>query len=135
MVTIHVKYKSMNSKRKATLALAQAVAYFTKNNESVFIPFSDTDKYDLIVDRKGILIRVQCKYSNYKEPSGAFIVDLTTFGGYREKTYHTKYKDGDFDFLFVFCGDHTKYLIPVGKVLGKSHISIGVKSWNEFKIN
>lgn len=123
----------MNSRRKGSIAVAEAIAYFINKGLTVLVPIADCDKYDLGIDLEGKINRVQCKYSNYKEPSGAFIVDLTTFGGYREKTYHTKYKDGDFDLLFIYCGNRDKYLIPAEKILGKSHISIGVKSWNEFK--
>jgi hypothetical protein len=124
----------MNTKKKGTAALAEAVAYFTGNTESVFIPFSDTDKYDLVVDNKGILNRIQCKYSDDKEKSGGYIVDLRTFGGYREKTYHTKYLKEDFDFLFVLCGNGNRYLIPRYKIDNKSIIVLGIKSWSEYKI-
>jgi hypothetical protein len=124
----------MNTKKKGTAALAEAVAYFTGNTESVFIPFSDTDKYDLVVDNKGILNRIQCKYSDDKEKSGGYIVDLRTFGGYREKTYHTKYLKEDFDFLFVLCGNGNRYLIPRDKIDNKSIIVLGIKSWSEYKI-
>ena len=123
----------MNSKRKGSLAIAEAIVFFVNNNYSVFIPVSDCDKYDLVVDREGILNRVQCKYSNDIGPGGGYIVDLRTFGGYREKTYHTKYKDGDFDLLFIYCGNKTRYLIPAEKVQKRSQIMIGNKSWNEYK--
>ncbi|PIP74431.1 MAG: hypothetical protein CO135_00900 [Candidatus Levybacteria bacterium CG_4_9_14_3_um_filter_35_16] len=123
----------VNTKRKGSLAVGEAIAYFTKNENSVLIPVSDCDKYDLAIDRDGIIKRIQCKYSNDNEPSGAFIVDLRTFGGYREKTYYAKYLKDDFDLLFVYCSNGDKYLIPMEKILGKSHLALGVKSWNEYK--
>ncbi len=125
----------MNSKRKGSLAVGEAIAYFANQGITVLIPITDCDKYDLAVDHKGALKRVQCKYSNDRERSGSFIVDLRTFGGYREKTYHTKYLDGDFDLLFIYCSNGNKYLIPVEKVRGKSQLAVGIKSWNEFKLN
>ena len=123
----------MNSKRKGTIAVGEAISHFITNGITVLIPISDCDKYDLAVDQNGIIKRVQCKYSSDQEPSGAFSVDLRTFGGYREKTYHTKYLKEDFDLLFVFCSDGHRYLIPVDKIIGNSQIALGVKSWNEYK--
>ena len=76
----------MNTKRKGSLAVGEAISYFVKNKMSVLIPISDCDKYDLAVDQKNGIKRIQCKYSDDKAPSGAFIVDLRTFGGYRQKT-------------------------------------------------
>ncbi|MDP3941140.1 MAG: group I intron-associated PD-(D/E)XK endonuclease [bacterium] len=123
----------MNSKRKGSLAVGEAVAYFVRNGTTVLIPVSDCDKYDLAIDQQGSIKRVQCKYSNDRERSGAFIVDLRTFGGYREKTYHTKYLKDDFDLLFIYCTDGTKYLIPAEKIVGKSQMAVGAKSWNDYK--
>ena len=123
----------MNTKRKGSLAVGVAIAHFLSKGVTVLIPISDSDKYDLAVDQKGVIKRIQCKYSNDQERSGAFIVDLRTFGGYREKTYHTKYLKNDFDCLFIYCSNEDKYLIPAEKVWDKSQLAVGKKSWNEFK--
>jgi hypothetical protein len=123
----------VNTKRKGSLAVGEAIAYFIANGATVLLPVSDCDKYDLAADQTGKIKRVQCKYSDDKEPSGAYIVDLRTFGGYRGKTYHTKYLQEDFDLLFVFCSNGDRYLIPVEKVIGRSHLAVGVKSWKEYK--
>ena len=127
----------MNSKRKGNLAVGEAIAYFISKGMTVLIPVSDCDKYDLVIDDgnggRG-LKKIQCKYSSSQEPSGAYIVDLSTYGGYKTKTYHIRYKQGDFDFLFIYCSNKEKYLIPVRKVLGKSKISVGKKSWKEYII-
>ena len=124
----------LNSKRKGSIAVGEAINYFLQNSESVFAPISDCDKYDLVVDKNGTLKRVQCKYSNDRAQSGGFIVDLRTFGGYREKTYHNKYLKDDFDWLFIFCSDGSKYLIPSEDVWARSQIVLGAKSWNKFKL-
>lgn len=123
----------LNSKKKGSLAIGEAIAYFTNKNHSVFIPVSDCDKYDLVINENGTFKKIQCKYSNDKANSGGFIVDLRTFGGYRDKTYHNKYIEEDFDYLFVSCSDKTKYLIPIEKIISRSQLVLGGKSWNDFK--
>ena len=126
--------RSMNSKRKGSLAVGEAIAHFVGEGITVLLPVSDCDKYDLVIDDGGVFKRVQCKYSSGKESSGAYIVYLYTYGGYRKKTYHIKYKGGDFDLLFVYCSNNEKYLIPAEKVIGKSKLSVGQKSWREYLI-
>ena len=123
----------LNSKKKGSLAVGEAIAYFSKKNYSVFIPISDCDKYDLVIDEKGTFKKIQCKYSNDKANSGGYIVDLRTFGGYRNKTYHNKYLKDDFNYLFVFCSNDAKYLIPIEKIIKHSQLILGGKSWNEYK--
>jgi hypothetical protein len=122
----------VNSKHKGSLAVGAAIGYFAEKGITVLLPIADYEKYDLAIDDKGTIKKVQCKYTNDTEDSGAFIVDLRTFGGYRDKTYYLKYKKDDFDLLFILCGNGKKYLIPAEKVLSRSHISIGIKSWNEY---
>src|SRR5258706_9656666 len=123
----------MNTKRKGSLAVGEAIAYFIARGTTVLLPVADCDKYDLAIDESNSLKKVQCKYSSDQEKSGAYIIDLRTFGGYREKTYYTKYKNGDFDFLFVYCSNGEKYIIPEEKVIHKVKIALGNKSWNEYK--
>ena len=123
----------MNSKRKGSFAVGESIAYFIGKGYTVLLPISDCDKYDVAFDQEGVIKRVQCKYSSDKEKSGAFIVELRTFGGYKQKTYHTKYLKDDFDYLFIFCSNRDKYVIPAEELIGKSHIAVGIKSWNEYR--
>jgi hypothetical protein len=122
----------VNSKRKGSIAVGEAVAYFIAKGMTVLVSISDCDKYDLVIDDNRVLKKIQCKYSSSQEPSGAYIVDLSTYGGYRDKTYHVKYNEGDFDLLFVYCKNKEKYLIPAKDVIGKSKISVGKKSWRQY---
>lgn len=115
------------------MAIGAAIGYFSEKNIPVLLPVVDCEKYDLAIESDGIIRKVQCKYTSLIEPSGAYNVDLRTFGGYREKTYFVRYKKGDFDLLFVYCGNGDKYLIPAEKVITKAQIAVGSKSWKEFK--
>ena len=124
----------VNSKRKGSFAVGEAIAHFIGLGNTVLLPVSDCDKYDLAVESQGDIQRVQCKYSDDKEASGAYIVELRTFGGYRDKTRHIKYIKDDFDYLFVYCSNKEKYLIPAEEVIGKSKLSVGKKSWRQYLI-
>lgn len=123
----------MNSKRKGALAISQAITYFIEQGFTPLLPVVDCDKYDLVVDNDG-LHKIQCKYTTVRKNTKSYEVNLRTFGGYRKKTYHTKYIKGDFDFLFIYCNNKEKYLIPVDKIIGLSTITVGGNKWNEYKI-
>ena len=123
----------MNTRRKGSLAIGAAINHFTSKGMTVLLPIADCDLYDLVIGHDGVLEKIQCKYTDYKQPNGGYNIDLRTFGGYRKKTYHLRYKNGDFDFLFIYCGNGQKYLIPEEKVIDKSHIVVGSRSWNEYK--
>lgn len=127
----------MNSKRKGSIAIAEAIKYFTEKGQAVFIPVSDCDKYDIVVD-DGTLKKVQCKFTNKKENSNSYRVSLWTYGGYREKVKSTFYKQGDFDLLFIVTGNHNIFLIPEIDVIGKSQITISTSPtspWRKYCVN
>ena len=49
------------NKQKENCGLGMAIAYFSTNGYTVSIPLNDTQDYDLIVEKNGILQRVQVK--------------------------------------------------------------------------
>jgi hypothetical protein len=49
----------VNSKRKGTLAVGEAIAYFIAKEETVLISISDCNKYDLVINKDGIFKRIQ----------------------------------------------------------------------------
>lgn len=51
----------MDSKRKGSIAVGQAVAHFIAQGISVLIPISDCDKYNLAVDLDNVIRKIQCK--------------------------------------------------------------------------
>jgi hypothetical protein len=122
----------LSTKRKGAIAVAHAITYFIEKGLTPSLPVVDCDKYDLIVDN-GSLKRVQCKYTNEKANANSYVVDLRTFGGYREKVYDITYDDTDFDELFVYCSNGLSYLIPIDKVCNKTTITVG-KAWEQYRV-
>ena len=91
--------------------LSCAIAYFGSNGYTVSIPLNDTQDYDLIVDMKGMLKRVQVKATNYKGTNNSYTVPLRTISGTTRKVCKTV-KDTEVDLLFCLCGDGSMFLIP-----------------------
>lgn len=116
-----------NTKAQGTVGLGEAIAWFSRNRYNVSLPISDTQRYDLIVEKNSILERVEVKTSCYKAPSGNYEVVLKTCGGNRSaKDRITYFSANDSDILFILVGDGTKYLIP-SKNANKSNITLGEK--------
>ena len=104
-----------SNKEKGNAGLAIAIAYFGANGYTVSIPLNDTQDYDLIVDKDGIIERVQVKATGNKSKSGAYSCDLRSKGGTNGKQYKTV-RDTKIDKLFVFTGDFLMYLIPFNMI-------------------
>ena len=92
------------TQRKGDRATAHALATFTAMGFDVSVPFTESARYDLIVDRAGDLFRVQCKYSSSIDVNLRSI--HSNSGGYVVK----RTKQGDYDWLYVLRPDGCEYL-------------------------
>ena len=123
----------MNTKKQGDVGLGAAIAYFTKQGFTVAIPLTDSQDYDLIVDRVSFLQRVQVKHTTYKR-GGKFLFSLTVKGGNRSGTGKIKKFDvSKVDVVFVVTGDGDMYCIPVTSLGGYSGISL-YQYYDQFKV-
>jgi PD-(D/E)XK endonuclease len=95
------------TQRKGDIATTRAIATFTAMGFDVSIPVTESAAYDLVVDDREGLHRVQCKYCG----SARGRVDLrrihTNSGGYVVKLV----QQDAYDWLYVLCHDGREYLI------------------------
>jgi hypothetical protein len=118
-----------NNKQKGNLAVASAIKHFVSAGYTVSIPLTDTARYDLVVERDGTFLAVQCKYAGYEGHPGVFSVPLYVCGGNRSAgNRRLRYREGDFDLLFVLCANSRMYVIPFEEVAGQTTINIGRES-------
>ena len=99
------------NKEKGNAGLSLAIAYFGSNGYTVSLPLNDTQDYDIIVDKNGILQKVQCKATNQKKENGNYELSLCSCGGTKGKIYKTVI-DTDIDLIFALRGDGVMYVIP-----------------------
>lgn len=104
----------MNSKRIGNITEMSVALAFQKLDIPVAIPFGDCERYDLIVDIKNKLYRVQCKTSSYYRGDTSRISfncrSTSTLNG---KVVHHSYTSEEIDFFATIWEDKC-YLIPVG---------------------
>ena len=111
------------NREKGISCLGIAIAYFTTNGYVVSIPLNDTQDYDLVIEKDGILKTVQVKSTNCKTKYGNYQVALKSCGGTKGRTYKTLI-DTKIDFLFVLNEKSEMYLIPKNKIFNKSTLNL-----------
>ena len=103
----------MNTKQIGDLSVAAAIQEFIKLGKSVSIPFGDRDRYDLIVDDGGTLLKVQVK-TGWKERNHIrFSAKSVTTknGNWSHKTYK-----GQIDAFVVYYPPLNKlYKVPIDR--------------------
>ena len=87
---------------------AMILARFLSKGEIVSIPFGNNQRYDLLLDRNGSFVRVQCKTGRIRKNTVKFNC-CSTSGGKSKKNYK-----GQADLFAVYCPDNNSvYLVPV----------------------
>ncbi len=98
------------TQRKGDVAVAQAIATFTKKGYDVALPLTESAPYDIIVDtnkKQGVsLFRVQVRFSNSGE------VDLRRVHSNSKGYVVKKTKKNAYDWLYVLTGNNEEFLIP-----------------------
>lgn len=122
-----------NSKKQGDAGLGVAIGYFCAKGVTVSLPLTDSQDYDLIIDEDGLLKKVQVKTTNYKYGGKYWNFNLSVKGGNQSFGTIKKFDNTKVDYVFVLCGDGTKYLIPSIDIKAKNNLSL-YSPWDKFKI-
>jgi len=93
------------TQHKGDLAVAQAIATFTRLGHDVALPITESAAYDIIVDHKNSLKRVQVRFSSSKD------VELRRIHSNSQGYVIKKTKRNAYDWLYVYFPDGREYLI------------------------
>lgn len=112
----------MDRKQTGRIGLTMAINYFTIKGYTVSLPINDTQWYDLIIEKDGIIETVQCKATETKDDS----IDFRSTGGTKGKEYDNIFNH---NLTYVFCvnKDLNMWLIPV-KDLSSSQKTIRLRT-------
>jgi len=94
-----------STQRKGDIAVAQAVATFTKLGFDILLPITEFAAYDLVVDQDGILKRVQVRYTSIGQ------VDLRRIHSNSQGYVIKKIKKCVYDWLYILDQKGNEYLI------------------------
>jgi hypothetical protein len=101
-----------NSKDKGDISESKVISFLSEKGFDVSVPFGDNTRYDLVLDVKDTLLRVQVKTGNDKRGVIKFRTNsvVKKSGNQQE----TESYDGDADVFAVYCQDTNEiYWIPV----------------------
>lgn len=120
----------MNTKKLGDQALAHAISYFGHQGQTVSLPLTDSQDYDLVAEIDGKLKKVQVKKAGYTRNGTSYIVEIVLRGGTNGGVYKKK-EDFDFDLLFAWTGDGTCFLVPIDKLNGCTTLD---SRFDEYKV-
>ena len=104
----------MNTKAKGESSTGAVIGSLLKIGFSVLFPFSDNQRYDLVIEKNGAFKTVQCKTGRL-EKDGAVIIFKTC--SYHYETFKATAYTGQIDYFGVYCPQNDKtYLVPVSDV-------------------
>ena len=86
---------------------------------ALYLPFGENTRCDLLVEREGELIRIQCKTGRLRNGSIRFAV-CSCYGHHRNPATARRSYEGQIDFFAVYCPEtRSVYLIPIEDVPAK----------------
>jgi len=124
----------MTTKTKGDIALGHAINYYLSHGYEVCLPIGNKSAYDLIIEKDGIIKRVQVKFAGQYRGKKQCLVGLRITGGNQSYHYAKKYQDGSFDILFIYTQKKEKYHIPWDAIKARSELSIEQPKYRRFLI-
>ena len=110
----------INRKQIGRIGLSMAINYFTIQGYTVSLPINDTQWYDLIVEKDGVLKTVQCKATTTQSDE----IDFRSTGGTKGTVYDNLLNHSELDWLFCVNKDLNMWLIPVKEITTKKQLTL-----------
>ena len=123
-----------NSKEKGDIALAHAIGYYMANGFEVCVPLGDKRPYDLVVEKKRKLMRVQVKYAGRYGRYDRCYAGLRITGGNKSVNTVKKYSSKSFELLYVLTARGTAYNIPWNEVEARSELSVESPKYYKYRV-
>lgn len=100
-------------KEVSDTAVAGVLASLLKKGYAILIPFGDSQRYDLVIEKNNEFFRVQCKNGRVRNGCIRFNSSSTEwYKGHRRKNYK-----GQVDYFGVYCPELDKtYLVPIDTI-------------------
>ena len=103
----------MNTKQVGEIAEACVLTALLKAGYVVLTPFGGNQRYDFVVEKNGVFLRIQCKSGRICD--GCVIFQTSSAHAYHGKCKRDYY--GDAELFAVYCRELDKmYIVPVDDV-------------------
>jgi hypothetical protein len=98
------------------------------------MPIGYKRPYDLIIEREGVLSRVQIKHAGIWKRSNTCIASLRTMGGNQSFYTAKKYHKDDFDILFIHTERGENYILPWKEIKATNALSIEHGKYRKYRV-
>ena len=115
-----------NTRKQGDVGMGIAIGWFTTRGYTVAVPLTDSQDYDLVIDKEDKLLKVQVKTTRVKDKYGVYTLTLKVCGGNKSRSTVKHFNPSKVDFIFAVDGDLHMYLIPTTEVVAKSSLSLKV---------
>ena len=113
------------NKEQGDTCEAFAIFYYTSLGCIVSKPLTQSPYYDLIVDTDGVLKKVECKSSRFKNNPKSYTVALGTTGGNQSWNKVVKKIDAKkVDEIFILDGDGNYYIYNSKDLDGRRTVNV-----------
>jgi len=115
--------------------MGAAIAWFSICGNTVALPLTDSQSYDLVVDVGKGLKRVQVKTTGHLDRGEGtpYSVQLCTKGGNKSSSKVKKFCKEDSDYLFILTKAGDLYFIPTEIIKAEFTLSLSSK-YDEYKV-
>lgn len=96
------------NQKRGRAGLSLAIAYFGTNGYTVSVPLNDTQWYDLIVEKDGHFMSVQCKFTATDDN----VISMRSSGGTKGGVYDSILNHTELDYIFCANKNCEMWLIP-----------------------
>ena len=104
----------MDTKLKADIAESAVTTELLKRGFRVLQPVGDRLAYDLAIDVRGQLLRIQVKSAWFNRKARYYVVDARRTKTNRRKMLRQRYGADDFDFAIIYLADLLVfYVMPI----------------------
>ena len=116
----------MKTTRKGKIGLSKTITEALVRGYSVYLPFDEDEKTDLVVDRNGKLEKVQCKATT--SDGKRVLAKARSTSSWSSKTkQQVKYTEKDIDWLVVYDFTSDRCYFIHSNYLGKGRNSISLR--------
>lgn len=118
-----------DSSKQGNLGLADSIKWFIAEGYKVSLPISDTQYYDLLVEKDNLIYKIQVKTTkSIRKRDGKK-------GYFRISLSRGKSLSDHLDFVYVLTSNNERYLIPKKDIKSKKDKIILYPKFDKYKVS
>lgn len=114
-----------DTKLKSDIAESAVVTELLRRGFRVLRPVGDRLPYDVAIEERGRLIRLQVKHAWFDSSKNLYFVDTRRTKTNRRQMIRRRYSEDDFDFAIIYIGDKNIFYVIPEKIFNQFSSTIG----------